>query len=80
MRCERHKSLLYVSVACALTLPVTIAQLLFIDCSTVFVKVTPRIFISVWYVMFRTFVFVLHPSTASSLDFLVFRRSPVAFS
>ena len=49
MRCERQKSLPYVSVACALTLPVTIAQLLFIDCSTVFVKVTPRIFL-VWYV------------------------------
>ena len=49
MRCERHKSLLYVPFACAIALPVTIAQL-FIDCSTVFVKVTPRIFISVWYV------------------------------
>jgi hypothetical protein len=61
-------------------LPVTIAQLLFIDCSKLFVEMTPRIFISVWYNMFRTFVFVLHPPTASALDFLVFRRAPVALS
>ena len=80
MRCERHKPLLYVSVNCALTLPVTIVQLLFIDYSTVFVKMTPRIFISALYGRFRTFVFELDPHTASTLDFLMFRRAPVALS
>jgi len=70
----------YVSLAWALTLPVTFAQVLFIGCSMVLVKVTPRIFTSVWSGMSRVSVVVLHPPTANVFDFFAFRLAPVAFS
>ena len=65
---------------CTLTGPVTFAQLLFIECSMVLAKGTPRIFISAWYDTFNLYVDALQPPTANAFDFRVFRRAPVAFS
>ena len=66
--------------AWVITPPLVFAKLLFIDCSTVLVKLKPRILISVWYDMFRALEIVLHPPTANAFDFFVFTRAPVAFS
>ena len=60
--------------------PLVFAKLLFIDCSTVFVKLKPRILISVWSDMFRALGIVLHPTTVNTFDFFVFTRAPVAFT
>ena len=70
----------YVSLAWAITLPVTFAQLFFIECSMVLAKVKPGIFISAGHGMISVSVDVFQPPTASSFDFRVLRRAPVAFS
>ena len=60
-------------------MPITFAYPLFIECSMVRAKLTPRIFISAWYSMFSVSVDVPNPPSARAFYFRVFRRTPVAF-
>jgi len=80
IRCVRHSSLPYTSLASDQTCPVTLVQLVFPDCAIELVKLKPRTVMSGNYGMPIMLIAVSHKSVANALDFPMFKLAPVAFS
>jgi len=78
MRCVKHRSLPYRSLAWALTFLVTLDQVTFPDRATVLVNLKPSMVISGQYGISNKFIDVSHEPAAMALDFRMFKQALVA--
>jgi len=80
MRCVRHRSLPNTFLARALTFPVTLDRVTFLDRATVLVNLKPSMVISGQYGMSSMLIDIFHEPAIMALDFRMFKQAPVALS
>jgi len=76
----RNKFRPYISLAIALTCPVTLVQMFFPDWSNVLETWNPRMVISVQLGICIMFTVVFYEPAAIAFDFRMFKHAPAAFS